>query len=44
MRDFHSCKHEEGQSVSSTLEEELSLVLNRVAKEEKEHSLWSWWF
>ncbi|GJV40946.1 hypothetical protein Tco_1419386 [Tanacetum coccineum] len=27
-----------------TLEEELSLVFSRVAEEEKERSLWSWWF
>ncbi|GJU67233.1 retrotransposon protein, putative, ty1-copia subclass [Tanacetum coccineum] len=27
-----------------TLEEELSSVFSRVAEEEKERSLWSWWF
>nr|GEX85429.1 hypothetical protein [Tanacetum cinerariifolium] len=43
-RDFHSCKQEEGQSVRSTLEEELSLILSRVAEEEKERSFRSWWF
>nr|GEZ62770.1 zinc finger, CCHC-type [Tanacetum cinerariifolium] len=39
-RDFYSCKQEEGQ----TLEEELSSVLRRVAKVEKERSFGSWWF
>ncbi|GJZ39750.1 retrotransposon protein, putative, ty1-copia subclass [Tanacetum coccineum] len=44
-RDFHACKQEEGQSVSSTLEEERPQYLSLVAKEEKEHdSLWSWWW